>query len=138
MSLTHTYPLYCWSLILLLLLLQERIVTENADWVVVVPYWAVWPYETMLLPKTHIKRFTDVNSEQRDSLAAIIKVLTSKYDNLFKTSFPYSMGWHGEQLTCLHLGNLKKRMYSNSQNMWSVEDRKIHRKNLTTFIYKSK
>jgi UDPglucose--hexose-1-phosphate uridylyltransferase len=51
----------------------------------------------MLLPKTHIKRFTDVNSEQRDSLAVIIKVLTSKYDNLFKTSFPYSMGWHGEQ-----------------------------------------
>lgn len=74
---------------------KERIVTENADWVVVVPYWAVWPYETMLLPKTHIKRFTDVNSMQRDSLAAIIKVLTSKYDNLFKTSFPYSMGWHG-------------------------------------------
>jgi len=94
---THTYPVYCQSSILLSLLLQERIVTENEDWVVVVPYWAVWPYETMLLPKTHIKRFTDVNSEQRDSLAAIIKVLTSKYDNLFKTSFPYSMGWHGEQ-----------------------------------------
>jgi len=97
MSLTPTYPLYCQSPIILSLLLQERIVTENADWVVVVPYWAVWPYETMLLPKTHIRRFTDVNSEQRDSLAAIIKVLTSKYDNLFKTSFPYSMGWHGEQ-----------------------------------------
>lgn len=74
---------------------KERIVTENADWVVVVPYWAVWPYETMLLPKTHLKRFTDLNSNQRDSLAAIIKVLTSKYDNLFNTSFPYSMGWHG-------------------------------------------
>ncbi|PSN42530.1 putative galactose-1-phosphate uridylyltransferase [Blattella germanica] len=74
---------------------KERIVTQNADWVVVVPYWAVWPYETMLLPKTHLKRFTDLNSKQRDSLAAIIKVLTSKYDNLFKTSFPYSMGWHG-------------------------------------------
>jgi UDPglucose--hexose-1-phosphate uridylyltransferase len=80
----------------LLLMLQERIVTENGDWVVVVPYWAVWPYETMLLPKIHLKRFTDLNSNQRDSLAAIMKVLTSKYDNLFKTSFPYSMGWHGK------------------------------------------
>ena len=77
-------------------MLQERIVTQNEDWIVVVPYWAVWPYETMLLPKTHVKRFTDLKNEQRDSLAAIIKVLTSKYDNLFKTSFPYSMGWHGE------------------------------------------
>jgi UDPglucose--hexose-1-phosphate uridylyltransferase len=84
------------NVITLLLILQERIVTENADWLVVVPYWAVWPYETMLLPKTHVKRFTDLKSKQRDSLAAIIKVLTSKYDNLFKTSFPYSMGWHGE------------------------------------------
>jgi UDPglucose--hexose-1-phosphate uridylyltransferase len=98
MSLTHICLIYFQTLIPLSLLLQERIVTENADWVVVVPYWAVWPYETMLLPKMHVKRFTDVNSTQRDSLAAIIKVLTTKYDNLFKTSFPYSMGWHGEYL----------------------------------------
>jgi UDPglucose--hexose-1-phosphate uridylyltransferase len=51
----------------------------------------------MLLPKIQVKRFTDLNGSQRDSLAAIIKVLTSKYDNLFKTSFPYSMGWHGKR-----------------------------------------
>ncbi|XP_067013496.1 galactose-1-phosphate uridylyltransferase isoform X2 [Anabrus simplex] len=72
-----------------------RIVVENSDWVVVVPFWAVWPYETMLLPKTHIKRFTDLNDQQRDSLADIIKKITIKYDNLFHTSFPYSMGFHG-------------------------------------------
>jgi UDPglucose--hexose-1-phosphate uridylyltransferase len=93
-----------------LLILQERIVTENVDWVVVVPYWAVWPYETMLLPKTHLKRFTDLKSQQRDSLAAIIKVLTSKYDNLFKTSFPYSMGWHGEHSSYFPLQEIWKIM----------------------------
>ncbi|XP_021929002.1 probable galactose-1-phosphate uridylyltransferase [Zootermopsis nevadensis] len=55
---------------------KERIVTENVDWVVVVPYWAVWPYETMLLPKTHLKRFSDLKSKQRDSLASIIKCVS--------------------------------------------------------------
>jgi galactose-1-phosphate uridylyltransferase len=119
MSLTHTYPIYFQTLIPLSLLLQERIVTENADWVVVVPYWAVWPYKTMLLPKTHVKWFADMNSKQQDSLAAIIKVLTTKYDNLFKTSFPYSMGWHGEHWMYLHLGNLKKNVKHQSDNVVS-------------------
>lgn len=69
--------------------------TENEDWVVVVPYWALWPFETMLLPKTHIKRITDITGVKILSLARIIKELTTRYDNLFKCSFPYSMGWHG-------------------------------------------
>ncbi|XP_011314428.1 probable galactose-1-phosphate uridylyltransferase [Fopius arisanus] len=74
---------------------KERIVIENRDWVVLVPFWAVWPYETMLLPKTQISRIQDLTESQRESLAVIMKRLCIKYDNLFLCSFPYSMGWHG-------------------------------------------
>lgn len=74
---------------------SERIVYENDEWLVVVPYWALWPFETMVLPKRQIQRFTDADSKQRESLANALKVLVSKYDNLFKCNFPYSMGWHG-------------------------------------------
>lgn len=72
----------------------ERVVVENDDWLVVVPYWAVWPFETLLMPRRHILRLTDVTEQERDSLAQIMKRLLVKYDNLFETSFPYSMGWH--------------------------------------------
>ncbi|KAK8736368.1 hypothetical protein OTU49_004963 [Cherax quadricarinatus] len=74
---------------------QERLVVTNDHWVVVVPYWAVWPYETMILPRRHVIRMTEISNAEKDSLADIIKRLTTKYDNLFKCSFPYSMGWHG-------------------------------------------
>lgn len=74
---------------------KERLVLENEHWIVVVPYWAVWPFETMVLPKMHVQRFTDLSPSQRDSLADIMKRITTKYDNLFQSSFPYSMGWHG-------------------------------------------
>ena len=73
----------------------ERTVIENKDWIAVVPYWAAWPFETLLLPKRHITRITELYPEERFTLAAILKQLTIKYDNLFQTSFPYSMGWHG-------------------------------------------
>lgn len=74
---------------------KERIVVENEHWLAVVPWWALWPYETMILPRRHVLRLTDLTSEERDSLASIMKRLLTKYDNLFQTSFPYSMGWHG-------------------------------------------
>jgi len=74
---------------------QERVVVENAHWMVVVPYWAAWPYETMVLPKFSIKRMIEISASQRDALAEILKKITIKYDNLFNCSFPYSMGWHG-------------------------------------------
>ncbi|MFC0309391.1 galactose-1-phosphate uridylyltransferase [Gallibacterium trehalosifermentans] len=74
---------------------KERIVVETEHWVAVVPFWAVWPFETLLLPKEHIQRLTDLTPAQRDDLAIAIKQLTTKYDNLFSTSFPYSMGFHG-------------------------------------------
>ncbi|EPP24956.1 Galactose-1-phosphate uridylyltransferase [Vibrio fluvialis PG41] len=71
-----------------------RIVVETEFWVAVVPYWAAWPFETMLLPKLHIRRMNELSERQRDDLALAIKKLTSRYDNLFRCSFPYSMGWH--------------------------------------------
>ncbi len=72
----------------------SRIVVETEHWLAVVPYWAAWPFETMLLPKAHIRRLSELSDEQRDDLAIAIKKLTSRYDNLFQCSFPYSMGWH--------------------------------------------
>lgn len=74
---------------------RERIVVENEDWLAVVPYWAVWPFEALLLPRWHVARLPDVPDKERDSLADILKRLLIKYDNLFEISFPYSMGWHG-------------------------------------------
>lgn len=74
--------------------LGERIVLETECWVALVPYWAAWPFETLLLPKTHILRLTDLNTSQSQDLARALKKLTIKYDNLFETEFPYSMGFH--------------------------------------------
>lgn len=74
---------------------QERVVVQNDDWVVVVPYWAAWPFETLVLPRFTVSRMTDLTTEQKQSLADILKQITIKYDNLFECSFPYSMGWHG-------------------------------------------
>lgn len=73
---------------------NERIVVRNDDWMVVVPFWALWPFETLLMPRRHVTRLTDLTEAERDSLADIMKRLTVKYDNLFEVSFPYSMGWH--------------------------------------------
>lgn len=74
---------------------RERIVVENEHWLVVVPYWAVWPYEALLLPKRHVLRLQDLTEEECSKLAEAMKTLLTKYDNLFEISFPYSMGWHG-------------------------------------------
>ncbi len=73
----------------------ERVVEQNAHWLAVVPWWAVWPFEILLLPRRHVLRLPDLSPEERASLADILKALLSRYDNLFETSFPYSMGWHG-------------------------------------------
>ena len=73
----------------------ERSVLENASWLAVSPFWAVWPFETLLLPKSPVERLPDLDESQRNDLAAILKGLLVKYDNLFEVSFPYSMGWHG-------------------------------------------
>jgi UDPglucose--hexose-1-phosphate uridylyltransferase len=73
----------------------ERVVVQNNQWLAVVPYWAIWPFETLLLPRRHVRRLPDLDDTGREALADILKRLLTKYDNLFETSFPYSMGWHG-------------------------------------------
>jgi UDPglucose--hexose-1-phosphate uridylyltransferase len=74
----------------------ERIVLENEHWLAVVPYWAVWPFEILLLPKKRrVARLPDLHDVERDALSEILRRLLTRYDNLFETSFPYSMGWHG-------------------------------------------
>jgi UDPglucose--hexose-1-phosphate uridylyltransferase len=74
----------------------ERVVLAHEHWVVLTPYWAVWPYETLLLPRRAVTQLPDLTESERDDLAAILKRLLTRYDNLFETSFPYSMGWHGQ------------------------------------------
>jgi UDPglucose--hexose-1-phosphate uridylyltransferase len=74
---------------------RERMVVENKHWLAVVPYWAIWPFETLLLPRRHVLRLPDLRDAERDGLAQILKRLLTRYDNLFDVSFPYSMGWHG-------------------------------------------
>ena len=72
-----------------------RVVVQNEHWLALVPFWAIWPFEILLLPRRHVLRVPDLSPEQRDSLADILRRLLIRYDNLFETSFPYSMGWHG-------------------------------------------
>jgi len=71
-----------------------RKVVENQHFLGLVPYWAVWPFETMILPRRHVGSIDELNSPERDALSDILKRLTTRYDNLFQTSFPYSMGFH--------------------------------------------
>jgi len=73
----------------------ERIVCENGHWVMLVPFWAVWPFEYLLLPRRHVLRLTDLSNDEVASLASILKEALLRYDGLFETPFPYSMGWHG-------------------------------------------
>jgi len=75
---------------------RERLVVENEHWVALVPYWAVWPFEMLLLPRRHVLALPDLADAERNALADILKRLLTRYDNLFETSFPYSMGWHGQ------------------------------------------
>lgn len=76
------------------LIKKERVVCETEYFVTVVPYWAFWPFETLLLPKFRVTSINELSEAQRDDLALMIKKLTCRYDNLFECSFPYSMGWH--------------------------------------------
>ena len=88
------------------LIKEERLVELNEYWLSVVPWWAVWPFETLILPKRHVSGLEELSREEQDALAELLKNLLSRYDNLFQTSFPYSMGWHGAPFS------------SNSKNAW--------------------
>jgi UDPglucose--hexose-1-phosphate uridylyltransferase len=73
---------------------KERIVLENESFVALVPYWAVWPFEVMIIPKRHITSILELSQQEVADYASILKALTTRYDNLFETSFPYSAGIH--------------------------------------------
>ena len=77
----------------------DRVVVENDEWLIVVPYWAVWPFETLILPKREVTRITELDANQRTGLCFALKEILTRYDNLFGTAFPYSMGWHGAPFT---------------------------------------
>lgn len=73
---------------------RERIVYENDDFAVVVPFWAAWPFEVMILSKMHLQSLEQMDKLQAKSFANALKDVTVRYDNLFETSFPYSSGIH--------------------------------------------
>jgi UDPglucose--hexose-1-phosphate uridylyltransferase len=72
----------------------ERMVCENDAFLALVPYWAVWPFETLIIPKRSVGSFVDLDATQKSGLADILKRVTTRYDNLFQVSFPYTMGFH--------------------------------------------
>jgi UDPglucose--hexose-1-phosphate uridylyltransferase len=71
-----------------------RVVAEAPGWLVLVPFWAAWPFETMLVPTAPAARLADLDDAGRDGLASALRDLTARYDALFDRPFPYSMGWH--------------------------------------------
>ncbi|PDV98902.1 UDP-glucose--hexose-1-phosphate uridylyltransferase [Candidatus Chloroploca asiatica] len=73
---------------------QERIVCANDYFVALVPFWAMWPFETLVLPRRHCGALTDLSAEERDGLAWMLQHLNQRYDRLFQVTFPYSMGFH--------------------------------------------
>ena len=73
----------------------ERMVVATEHWSAVVPYWATWPFETLLLPRRHIDHVDGLTEAEQIDLARILKSLLGAYDRLFATACPYTMGWHG-------------------------------------------
>jgi len=74
--------------------LDERVVCHNRHFTALVPFWATWPFETMVLPRRHIGAFEDLDDSESNALADILRRIAIRYDNLFETPFPYSMGFH--------------------------------------------
>jgi UDPglucose--hexose-1-phosphate uridylyltransferase len=73
---------------------ESRIIFENEHFIAMVPWWAVWPFEVLLVSRRHVKAMPEFTGHERDGLADALKRLTTRYDNLFETSFPYTMGFH--------------------------------------------
>ena len=76
----------------------ERVVAASDAWLAVVPYWAVWPFEVLLMPRRSVGRLPDLTPSERADLAGVLRQLLVRYDNLFEVACPYSMGWHGAPL----------------------------------------
>ncbi|MDP6215650.1 MAG: UDP-glucose--hexose-1-phosphate uridylyltransferase [SAR324 cluster bacterium] len=87
---------------------KQRLVELNEHWLSVVPWWAIWPFETLIIPKRHVTGLHELTGDEQVALAELLKNLLSRYDNLFQASFPYSMGWHGASF------------FSNSKDAWRL------------------
>ena len=87
---------------------KQRLVELNEHWLSVVPWWAIWPFETLIIPKRHVTGLHELTGDEQAALAELLKNLLSRYDNLFQASFPYSMGWHGASF------------FSNSKDAWRL------------------
>ncbi len=72
----------------------ERLIAVNRHFLALVPFWAVWPFETMVISRRHVASLDELEDDERESLADILKRLTTRYDHLFDVSFPYTMGFH--------------------------------------------
>ena len=75
--------------------LGDRVVASGESWLAVVPYWAVWPFEVLLLPRKPVRHLHELSDSDRRDLSRVLSELLTRYDNLFEYPFPYSMGWHG-------------------------------------------
>ncbi|KAK4998752.1 galactose-1-phosphate uridyl transferase [Elasticomyces elasticus] len=73
---------------------QERVVFENSAFLALCPWWAIWPFEVMIVSKVHRRALVDLDKKEKGMLAEAISEVTRRYDNLFETQFPYSMGLH--------------------------------------------
>ena len=73
----------------------ERTVAINEQWIAVVPYWAYWPYETIVIPRRPVATLTDLDTADTEALAEVLQTMLGAFDRLFNTSFPYCSGWHG-------------------------------------------
>lgn len=74
---------------------SERVIAEQDGWIAVVPWWAVWPYEVLVLPLFAVRHLDALRDAQRDTLATLLQEVIGRYDGLFGSEMPYSMGWHG-------------------------------------------
>jgi len=73
---------------------QERLIAASLHWVAVIPWWAVWPFETLILPRRQVFKFADLSPAECDDLVVLLRQVLTPYDRLFDCSFPYSLGWH--------------------------------------------
>jgi len=73
---------------------EGRIIFENEHFAALVPWWATWPFEVMVVSRRHLGALPELNQEEREALADALKRMTTRFDNLFQTSFPYTMGFH--------------------------------------------
>jgi UDPglucose--hexose-1-phosphate uridylyltransferase len=80
----------------------ERVIFENQHFSALVPWWALWPFEVLLVSRRHAAALPEFTSSERDGLADALKRLTTRYDNLFETGFPYTMGFHQQPTAGKH------------------------------------